>query len=101
MGFRGRRPLTIVGVTIAFFVLGVMMLRALSKVMSGHGLDTYRNYRGALLSYNGAVVAGIALLIGIVVAFGMKWWHERQERKYEAIVRARESAANTAAKKTP
>jgi formate hydrogenlyase subunit 3/multisubunit Na+/H+ antiporter MnhD subunit len=99
VALRGRKPLIIVGATVAGLAIASMLLRALSKVMSGHGIDTYRNYKGALLNYAGAVVTALVFLLCIVVAYGMKWWHHRQERKYEEILRAR-AAANTEARES-
>ena len=101
MGLRSRKPLLVAGKIVTGIVMGSMLLHALLKVMSGNGLETYRNYKGALLNYAGAVVTGVVLVLCVVAAYGMKWWHHRQERRFEEIVRARENAANTAEEKTP
>ena len=100
MGLRNRKPLIVAGVIVTGTVMATMLLHALGKVMSGNGLETYRNYKGALLNYAGAVVMGVAAVLAIVAAYGMKWWHHRQERRYDEILRAREDAANTAQAKT-
>jgi len=97
MGLRNRK-LIIVGVTATLIGFGGFVLFALSKMQAGHGPDTYRNYRGAFLNHNAALVMAGVFALCVAGAYIARWWHHRQERKYEEIIRAR--AANTEPRKT-
>ena len=100
VGLRGRKPLLIVGATAAIIVVGAFILRALSEIEVDHVLDTHRTSRGILASRAGAVAAGVATLLCIVAVFVAKWWHQRQERKFEEFLRERSSPANTEEEKS-
>ena len=76
-------------------VVGAFILGTLNEHVAGHGLVTYRNYRGALMSNVGAAVTFAVLVLCAVAAYGVRWWHHRQQRKYDEILRARASATNT------
>ena len=100
MGLRARKPLLIVGATALAIVVGASILRALSEIEVGDALEAHITSRGALVSRVGGYIAGVALFLCAVVAYGLKWRHQRQERKYEEILRSRANAANTAEAKS-
>jgi hypothetical protein len=95
LSHRERKRSLLIGVVTAA-VFGSFLLYAFQKYLSGNGLDTYRTVKGALMNYAGAVVTGGLFVLCMAVAFGVKWWHHRQERKFEQRLRARASAPNTA-----
>lgn len=95
--FQHGRNLRLAGIAVTGVVLGSFVLFALRKYLAGEGLDTYRNVKGALMNYAGVVVTAGVFVVCIAAAFVARWWHYRQERKYEEIVKARE--ANTARRK--
>ena len=92
------RKLLAAGYTVTALAVGAMALRGLSKYLAGDGLETYRNAKGALLNYAGALVTGALLVVCIVGALLGLWWHFRQERRYKEIIKARE--ANTERRET-
>ena len=87
---RHNRKLLAVGYIVTAITVGAMVLRGLSKYLAGDGLETYRNAKGALLNYAGALVTGGVLVVCIVGALLARWWHFRQERRYEDVFKARE-----------
>jgi len=96
--FQHGRNLRLAGIAVTAAVVGSFVLYALRKYLAGEGLDTYRNVKGALMNYAGVVVTAGVFVVCIAAAFVARWWHFRQERKFEEIVKARE--ANTARQKT-
>ena len=46
------------------------------------------------MSYSGALVGGGLFTLCVLVAVGLKWWHHRQQRKFDEILRARANEAN-------
>ena len=96
--FRHDSKLKVVGVVVTAIVGGAFVLRALDKVLAGHGFDTNRTAKGVFVTYAGAAVMAGIFVLCVVGAFIARWWHYRQERRYEEIIKARE--ANTDRRKT-
>ncbi len=96
--FRHGRNLRLAGIAVTAVVAGSFVLYALRKVLAGEGLDTYHSVKGALINYAGVVVTAGVFVVCVAGAYIARWWHFRQERKYEEIIKARE--ANTALQKT-
>jgi hypothetical protein len=77
-----------VGGIVVVSGLGGLIMRAIMKVQTGHGLDTYRTGRLVEFSYIGllasAGVAAVVLLAGLLMrAFGLfdKWRFLREIRR--------------------
>jgi hypothetical protein len=91
----GKRGLKIIGAIVAALSFGGLFLRALQKVLAGHGADTYRNYKGALLNYGGVIVAFTAFAVCAAGAIGWAWWEKRRARKLDEFIAASAREADT------
>ena len=98
--FKHGPRLRFAGIAVTAVVAGAFVLHALSKYLAGEGLDTYRNVKGALMNYAGVLVTAGVFMLCAVAAYVARWWHFRQERRFEEIVRARASEANTVDKES-
>lgn len=94
------RKLRVAGIAVSAIAIAAMVLRTLSKYLAGDGIESYRNVKGALLNYASALVTFGVLALCIVAAYVARWWHYRQERRLEEIVRARANATNTVDEKS-
>jgi hypothetical protein len=98
--FRHGRKLRLAGIAVTAIVLGAFVLHALQRYLSGNGIETYRNARGALMNYAGAVVTVGVFVLCMAAALVARWWHHRQERKFEEFLRERAGMPNTADEKS-
>ncbi len=70
------------------------VLRAFIHIRRGEGADVYQTYRGMYVPWTSVVVLFGALAIAAAVAFILRWWEHRQERRLEREVSAKLSATS-------
>jgi hypothetical protein len=69
-----------------------LVLTALIHIQRGEGAQVYQTYWGAFVHWTSPVVFFGALALAAVVAFILRWWEHRQQRRLERDVAAKLSA---------
>ena len=79
-----------VGVFLAMGMFAGYVYRVVSKVKSGHGLDTYLTPEGAEFNYIGVLILLMLIPIALLLGWGLRWWQLREERDFKKQFKIKE-----------
>lgn len=78
-----KRTCVVFGVFLVMAMFAGFVYRVVSKVKSGHGLDTYLTPEGVEFNYIGALILLMLIPIALLLGWGVRWWQLREERDFK------------------